>query len=97
MNDKTCTVNDFITVGKDIAESAFEFLNTTIVKENCQTSSSVIQELKEKYATAKNEGEEYDSASNSSDENPNRIQIEEMLMSAQEESKCHSLRVRKRS
>lgn len=75
MNEKNSITDDFIQIGEDIAASAFEFLQTTVVKENVQCFSQLIEELKEKYATAKNEGEEYDSASDASDENPNRKKI----------------------
>ena len=54
MNEKNVTTDDFIKIGEDAAHCAYEFLNTTIIKENPQGLNSLIEDLKIKYANANN-------------------------------------------
>lgn len=43
MNDKNVTVDNFIKIGEDIASCCFEFLNTTVIKENNQNLNNLIE------------------------------------------------------
>ena len=67
--------DDFIKVGEDIFTCANEFLSTVVIKDINLGCQSIIEEIKAKYADARNEGEEYESASEASDENPDRREI----------------------
>lgn len=86
MNGRTVTTDDFIRIGYDVGVCASDFLHTVVIKDSSHPSGSILEEIKIKYADAKNEGIEYDSASEASDEHPCRKKIEEMVLQEGEDS-----------
>ena len=80
MNGKAVMSDDFIKIGADVYEAACEFLMTTVSALNGgdirEKNNKILQAIKIKYADSKNDGEEFESASEASDEDPNRDKIE---------------------
>ena len=79
MRGNPVSTDDFLKMGEDIASATHEFMFITRIKEVSETKG-IMEQLKMKYADAKNGGEEYESASEESDEDPDRVEIEEIVL-----------------
>ena len=74
MRGNSVSTDDFLKIGEDIASATHQFMFLVTIKEVNETKG-IMDQLKMKYADAKNGGEEYESASEESDENPDRVKI----------------------